>query len=201
MSTPNRFASEVKTALSNVAWKVLSMPFEKVCRFVLVAAAARMVGTAPFGRFRYATTLTLMLSFLMDLGLGLWTIRELARDRTRAATVTRTVLRVRILLGIPYLLATAVFAALAAGETWTVILLLGLAGLVSVLIDHAVAVFRGYERFRDEARLNAARGVLVLGAALLGMWLRPSVLGLTAGTLGGTVAAGLYGVWIMRGQY
>jgi O-antigen/teichoic acid export membrane protein len=73
--------------------------------------------------------------------------------------------------------------------------------VASALIDHAIAVFRGYERFVDEARVNAARAVLVMAAGLAGLWVRRSVVGLTAGMLVGTVGAGLYCVWVVRGRY
>jgi O-antigen/teichoic acid export membrane protein len=143
-----------------------------------------------------------MLALVMDLGLGMWTIRELARSRARAATIARTVLRVRALSAIPYLILIAIAAQLVGpGETRHAILLLGLAGLASAFIDHAIAVFRGYERFSDEARVNIARAVLVLGASLAGMWLRRSLVGLAAGVMVGTLASGLYGLWIVRRRY
>jgi O-antigen/teichoic acid export membrane protein len=202
LSMPVRFASEVRLALSNMAWKVFSFPLEKLCRFLLVAAAARALGTAPFGRFRFATTVTLLLALTMDLGMGMWTIRELARSRTRAATIARTVLRVRALSGLPYLFLIAIAALLSGpGETRVAISLLGVSGLASALIDHAVAVFRGHERFSDEAQVNVARAVLVLGAALVGMGLRRSLVGLTAGVMVGTVVAALYSLWILRRHY
>src|SRR5207244_1067884 len=69
LSMSVRFADEVRTALSNMAWKVVSLPLDKVCRLALGVAAGRTLGTAGFGRFRFATTVTLMLAMVMDLGL------------------------------------------------------------------------------------------------------------------------------------
>lgn len=197
MSAP--FAAEVRTALGNMAWKAVSLPFERVCRFLLVAVSMRLLGTAAFGRFRFATTATLLLGMVVDLGLGVWMVRELARSRARAATVARTVLKVRLMAGAPYLLLTAIVAlATGAGETRAAILLLGLAGLVSALLDHITALFRGYERFSEEARVNVARALLVLGGALGGLWLQRSAVSLSAGILAGTTAAGLYGLAVVR---
>jgi len=194
-----RFAGEVRTTLSNVVWKAFSMPLEKLCRFLLIWACAPALGTGSFGRFKFAATVGVMLALELDLGLGVWTVRELARGRERAATVARTVLRVRALLMVPYLASLAVSASLAGpGEIRTALLLLGLAGLVSAFIDHAAAVFRGTDRFADDTRVNAARSLLVLGAGLVAIWWRPSVAGLTAGVLAGTIASGAYCLWLVR---
>jgi O-antigen/teichoic acid export membrane protein len=197
-----RFADEVRTARTNIAWKVVSMPFEKACRFLMVAVAAQALGAAPLGRFRFATTVNLMLALVLDLGLGIWTIRELARHRARAATIARTVLGVRALMGIPYLLSMAAAALLVGpGELRAAFWFLGLGGLASAFLDHAIAVFRGYERFVDEARVNVARAVLVMATGLAGIWVKRSVVGLTGGMLVGTVAAGLYCLWVVRKRY
>jgi O-antigen/teichoic acid export membrane protein len=175
------------------------MPLEKVCRFLLIAACAPALGTAAFGRFRFATTINVMLALVMDLGLGVWTVRELARSRERGPTIARTVLGLRARLAVPYLASIAVAALLAGpGETRTALLLLGLAGLFSVFLDHASAVFRGHDRFADDTRVNAARSLLVLAAGLVAIAVRPSVAGLTAGVLAGTLAAAVYCLWLVR---
>jgi len=196
-----RFVGEARTTLSNVVWKAFSMPLDKVCRFLLIWACAPVLGAAAFGRFKFATNITVMLGVAMDLGLSVWTVRELARSRERAPTIARTVLGVRALLALPYLASIALAALLVEpGETRTAILLLGLAGLASVFIDHAGAVFRGHDRFSDDTRVNAARSLLVLGAGLAGIAVRPSVAGLTAGVLAGTLASGAYCLWLVRGR-
>jgi O-antigen/teichoic acid export membrane protein len=200
MSAP--FAAEVRTAAGNAAWKAISLPFERLCRFLLVAVSMRTLGTAAYGRFRFATTATLMLAMVVDLGLGVWTVRELARSRARAATIARTVLKVRLVAGAPYLVLTAILALVVGpGETRNAVLLLGLAGLISAVIDHAIALFRGYERFSDEARVNVARALLLLGGALGGLWFQRSAVGLSVGILAGTAAAGLYALWVVRRGY
>jgi O-antigen/teichoic acid export membrane protein len=202
LNMADRFAGEVRTALSNMAWKVMSMPLEKLCRFVLVAAAGQALGTAPLGRFRFATTVNLMLGLMMDLGLGIWTVRELARHRDRAAAIVWTLLRLRAMMAIAYLLSTGAAAWLVGrGQLRAAILLLGFAGVASALLDHAIAVFRGYERFVDEARVNITRALLVLLGGLAGIWVRRSVVGLTAGILAGTLAAGLYALVVLRRGY
>jgi O-antigen/teichoic acid export membrane protein len=193
-----RLAGELRTTLSNVGWKAVSMPLEKVCRFLLIWACAPALGTAAFGRFRFAATISVMLGLVMDLGLGVWTVRELARSRERAASIARTLLGVRAMLMLPYLASLAVAALVVEGETRAALVMLGLAALASAFIDHVAAVFRGSDRFDDDTRVNAVRSLLVLAAGLAAIAARPSVAGLTGGVLAGTLGAGLYCLWLVR---
>ncbi len=63
--------------------------------------------------------------------------------------------------------------------------LLGLAALVNAVLDYFDAVFRGFERLGDEARLNVARAAFTLAAGVVALRLRPD-----AGRPGGGAAGG-----------
>jgi PST family polysaccharide transporter len=205
--------SELKAAFSNLLLKAVSLPLEKVCRLVLVIVAAPLLGDAGFGRFQFAATVTTLLALGTDLGLGLWTTRALARDRSNAATVVRTGLRVRGLASLPYLAVIAVVAvAVGPGESRAAMLLLGVVALVSGFTDHLAAVFRGHDRFGAETRLNAARALLVAGLGLAALAIgraggRPSLPALSAGMALGALASAGYGLRLLRavsprrGQY
>src|SRR5262249_49839959 len=157
-------------------FKGLSGSLEKVCRLALVIAAAPVLGQTTFGHFQLATTVTTMLALGTDLGLGIWTTRELARDRERAATIVGTTLKARALASLPYPLATAGVAVLVGpGEARTAVLLFGVSALASAFVDHFAAILRGHERFGDEARLNGGRALLVVGLGLGALWLGRSL--------------------------
>jgi O-antigen/teichoic acid export membrane protein len=193
---------EVRTALSNMVWKAICLPIEKVSRLLLVVVAAPLLGQAGFGRFQFATIVTALLAQVMDLGLGVWTTRALARSRLHASTIVRTVLHLRALAVLPYVVLTVVAAfAVEPGDTRTSIAVLATAGIVNAFIDHAIAVFRGYERFDDETRLNAARALAVMAAALGATAIGRSVVALSTGVLLGTCAAGVYGLTMVRSRY
>jgi O-antigen/teichoic acid export membrane protein len=193
---------EGRTAISNLAWKAISLPLEKGCRVLLVALAGRALGDAAFGRYQFAMTLTGMLALSTDLGLGIWTTRALARSRARGATVVRTALGVRTMVVPPYVLITLLAARIVgAGEMRAAFLLLGVAALAGAYADHFAAVLRGYERLDDEAWLNVARAVLLVGAGLLGLALRRTLGGLAAGVAAGSLLACGYGFWMLRHRY
>ncbi len=197
-----RLGAELRHVLSNVLFKAVSLPLEKVCRFLLVIVTARVLGQVSFGRFQFAATLTILLALGTDLGLGLWTTRALARDRTRAAAIVGTGLRVRTLAAIPYLIViVGVALALGPGDTRLSILLLGVCALVDGYVDHFGGVLRGYERFDDETRLTATRALLLAILGVGAVWLGRSLVWLAVGMTLASLASGAYGLWIIGRRY
>jgi O-antigen/teichoic acid export membrane protein len=194
-----RVRSEVRAAFSNMLLKSVSLPIEKVCRLALVIVAAPRLGQAGFGRFQFAATVTTLLALGTDLGLATWTTRTLARSRARAATVVRTGLRVRALAALPCAVVMALVAyAMGPGEARAAMVFLGVTALVNAFADHFAAIFRGYERFRDETKLNVTRAVLLTGAGLGALALDRSVVALTVGMAAGTLAGAAYGLRLIR---
>jgi O-antigen/teichoic acid export membrane protein len=194
--------SNHRGALANLVTKALSVPVEKACRFLLIAIVARELGVAAFGRFQFADTVTALLLLATDMGLGIWTTRAVARAPSQAAEIVRTGLGVRCVSAIPYLLLLAGVAwVIGPGEVRHILLLLGIAALAGAVVEYCNAVFRGYERLRDEARLNVARALLVTVAGLVTLWWGRSLVALGAGITVGTAAAAVYGLGIIRRRY
>jgi O-antigen/teichoic acid export membrane protein len=180
-------AVEPRRALSNLTLKAVSLGLERGCRFLVTVVAAPILGQAAFGRFAFAWTVTALLAFGTDLGLGLWTTRALARSGGEGAGIVRVSLTLRGLSAIPYGLAVAVAVALTRDrELRAAIVLLAVAALVNAFADLVAAILRGYERFADEASLNAARAVATTVAGVTALALDRSLTGLCAGL---TVAA------------
>ena len=191
-----------RNALRNVFVKAASVPIEKACRFVLFAVAARALGEAGFGRFQFAETAMALSVFATELGLGIWTTRALARHPESARAIVGTGLWLRSGLLLPYLALVAIEAGLAApGPLRAVMLALGGAAAAGIVVDYCNAVFRGYERLRDEARLNVVRAALITATGLSALWWKHSVVALSAGILVGTFLAAVYGLALLRARY
>jgi O-antigen/teichoic acid export membrane protein len=197
-----KLGKEGRTALGNVLVKALSVPVEKGCRLALMVVAAPILGAAAFGSYQFAFAATTMLALCTDLGMGVWTTRALARDRTRAPVIVATALRLRLLASVPYLAVVALAAGLAGpGDTRRALALLGLAALVNAFIDYLLAIFRGFERLIDEAHLNVARALLLAAGGLAALAVRRSVAALAAGLFAGMLASALYGLRLLRRGY
>lgn len=186
---------ELRTALSNLSLKALSLGLERGCRLLVTIAAAPVLGQAAFGRFAFASTVTALLAFGTDLGLGLWTTRALAREPAEGARIVRVGLTLRSLAVLPYAAAVAAAALLGRDrEVSVAIALLAVAALANAYGDHVGAILRGYERFADETRFNGVRAVATSLAGLAVLTLRPSLAGLCAGLAGAASVGCAYGL-------
>jgi O-antigen/teichoic acid export membrane protein len=184
-----------RSAVSNLSLKGLSLGAERASRFVVVVASARVLGEAAFGRFVFASTVTALLALGTDLGLGVWTTRTLARDRSDGGRIVRLGLALRGAASIPYALVVgAVALGTMRGESRAAMALLGAAALVNAFVDHFGAILRGYERFRDEARLNASRALITAGAGLVALSTSRSLVALCAGLAAASLVAAVQGL-------
>lgn len=201
VSTPKKrsFQAERRLAVTNAVIKAVSVPIEKACRLVLMLIAASALGVERFGSYQFAFATTTMLAVCTDLGMSVWTTRALARDRARAPAIVATALRLRLWAAGPYLAIIGIAALLVrpdgARET---LALLGLAGFVNAVLDYVIAVFRGFERLGDEARVNVARAAFTLAAGLVALRLRPTPASLAAALLAGVSATAVYSGALLR---
>jgi O-antigen/teichoic acid export membrane protein len=185
----------LRDAFRNLSLKGFSLGLERVCRVGVIIASARVIGQAAFGRFVFASTVTSLLALGTDLGLGIWTTRELARRKVNGQEVVRMGLALRGIAALPYGFVVAVVALLTPrGEARAAMVLLGIAALANAFVDHFGAILRGYERFADEARLNASRALLIATAGLVALSVRHSVSGLCAGLAAASVGSCAYGL-------
>jgi O-antigen/teichoic acid export membrane protein len=190
MTTATTFKAERRTAAVNVLFKGASVPIEKGARLALMVVAAPALGAAAFGCYQFAATLTTLLVLCTEMGLGVWTTRALARGRSRAAVLVGTALRMRGLAVLPVLAALAVVVAvLGPGDARVAIAWLAPIALGNAVVDYAATVFRGFERFQDEAALNVSRALLTMGAGLGALSLRHTIGALGAGVLAGTAVS------------
>ena len=197
--TPGR---ELRGALGNVSLKALSLGLERACRFVVVIASAPVLGEAAFGRFVFASTATALLALGTDLGLGVWTTRALARDPHEGGDIIRIGLVLRGLAALPYALAVLAVATLGErGEARGAVAILGVAALVNAFVDHFGAILRGYERFSDEARLNASRAVLTAVLGFIALDMGRSLASLCAALAVASLGSFVYGLAILFGLH
>lgn len=194
--------AEGRTVLANTLFKAMSVPVEKASRLILTLAAAPALGDVAYGSYQFAATATALLLLCTEFGLSVWTTRALALERERAPVIVGTVLWIRSIAIPPFLLVVALVAALVGpGDSRTAIVFLAVTGLANAFIDYAGAIFRGYERLRDEAWLNVVRAVLIAGGGLLALRLRASLGSLCTGLFVGTLMSAAYGASVLHRHY
>jgi O-antigen/teichoic acid export membrane protein len=195
---PTHSGRDLRDALRSLPFKGLSLALERACGLGVVLLAAPRLGEAAFGRFAFASTVTALLAFGTDLGLGLWTTRTLARHDDDRSQVVRVALAIRVTAALPYAAAIAGVIGFAArpGERLA-IALLGAAALLNAFVDQFAAVLRGCDRFADEARLNTMRALLTVVAGGGAILARGTLASLCGGLLFASAAAAMAGAVMM----
>jgi O-antigen/teichoic acid export membrane protein len=207
-SRPNTGAiTGPRRAMFNMAVKGASLAAEKGAQFLLVLAAAPILGAVAFGQFSFALSLSSMFAFATDLGLTIWMTRALARDPARGPALLGTGLRLRLWAAGPVVLALgAVALAIREPPLRMAVLALGIAALARAFLDHARAVFRAHERLGDEAMVNTTTAVLgTLGGVgflfAAGQGREAGLPALAVGVMVGSLAGAGFGFSLLGRRY
>ncbi len=185
--------------LQDISLKGGSLALERASRMLLLAIAARFLGEVRFGRFVFASTVTALLVLGIDLGLGAWTTRALARRPHDWVEVVIAGLTLRGRALVPYgLVIFGVALWGAEGETRIAIVWLGVASPANAFFDHFGAIHRGHERFMVEARLATARSFFTTTSGLAGLLITRSLAGLCASLALASVVSSAFGAIVLR---
>ena len=177
---------------SNTGWRLGAFGARTVGGITATILVARLEGPHGLGRFQFALALTLLLSFLVTLGLPKQLVLDLARrpdlarDRVDAALL--------FAVGSGLLLTAAVLAVGAAiGTDVGLIVIAALALVADAATRIVLALFWAYERMRYEAIAVGAQEVafvgLVVAALTGGLGVRGALLAYLASRVVGFVAA------------
>jgi O-antigen/teichoic acid export membrane protein len=131
---------------------------------LLGVLAARYLGAEGFGKYAFALTYVLLFEIFVNLGLHDITVREVARDHTKATGYLGNIIGIKALLSVPTFLALGVLIN-ALGyppETKHTVYILGLATLVKSFQLLFRAFFHAIERFEFDAITTQVERVLTL---------------------------------------
>jgi len=148
-----------------IGYKTASDLVGKICFFLIVVYAARVLPTREFGLFALATTLGWLLSVASDFGLQLHLARSVARRPGAVGSILARWLRPRLVLAAAALaLAVPATFVIAPGrEAWPFFLIV-CAQVASSLVEFLNHAYRGLSRSDIEASLNLAQRLATLAA-------------------------------------
>lgn len=170
----------VKRVAKNTTALFLADAIKGLLYFILVIYMARYLGVADFGKYSFAINMTLLAGIIPDMGLGLYYIREVARDRRLASKYMGNFITLRVLFSLlTFGLIFAVMAVLNYPAD-TTLAVYGMA-IYMILISFTElfkSVFHAFERMEYDGIVKVAeRGflfaagmaVLFAGMGLLGI--------------------------------
>jgi O-antigen/teichoic acid export membrane protein len=139
-----------RVLVSNTVWRSAAFGARTVGGLVATILVARTLGPHDYGRFQFALALTLLLSFVVMLGLPKLLVRELARDPDATLPRVDSALFICLvaggaiggpLLGIGWL----------AGADTSLLVMAGLTMISDSMARIVMAIFWAFERMRYEA--------------------------------------------------
>ena len=142
--------SASRRLVSNTVWRAVAFGARAVGGLVATIFVARTLGPLGFGRFQFALALTLLLSFVVMLGLPKLLVREIARDPEGAAARVDSALFICLVAGgaVGGLLLCIGWVA---GADRSLLLMVGLTMIADSVGRIVMALFWAFERMRYEA--------------------------------------------------
>ncbi|MCX6842261.1 MAG: oligosaccharide flippase family protein [candidate division WOR-3 bacterium] len=162
--------SDTRRVATNTAYLALADVAGKVMVFLFYVLAARHLGVEKYGVLSFALAFTTMLGVLTDLGLGVITTREIARDPGRGRPQVNDALTIRLIASAIIIAVVAVLVNVLGypGTTVRVVYVCSVCILTNAVITLFCAVFQGHERMELLALNRIAQtAVLIIGAFLL----------------------------------
>jgi O-antigen/teichoic acid export membrane protein len=160
--------SKFRALVANLGLLAMGEMLSKVFTLVAFAHLARVLGPVSFGNIEFALAVTFIFSLLIDLGLGIYGAREIAKDRALLPSITRRVVSTRCWLTLITLGGLALFVSVMR-LSWEVRWLLLLFGLTLIPTPLLLQwVFQGIDQMQWVSAAQVVRyGTFSLLALLL----------------------------------
>ena len=144
---------------------------------VYVAVLARYIHAAGMGKIATATSLVSILILLANFGLGQVVVRDVARDKTKAAVYVPNVLALRVLLSVVFWIVIVGITRITEypSDTILIIYIYGVAYVFDVFTDVAFSVFNAFEEMEFQAGIQIGRDVINIGLSLGAIYLGASL--------------------------
>ena len=186
--------------VKNTFWLTTGEIVGRLLRVILVLYAARVLGSADWGVFSYALSLSALFTVFADIGIGAVLTRELVRDGANGEQYLSSSLFIKtIFLALTALIVvfiTPFFSNLELSET----LLIFIASLI--VADNVRILSGSINRAAEKMHLEAITNIITQVAIVsLGVWVlrtKPSAESLAVTYVVGSGLGAIFGIWTVR---
>ncbi len=148
----------------NIAALGLAELVSKGLQFVIMVYAARLLDKDSFGVFSFALAFSFIAVIFADLGINTYIIREIARDKSKAARHYGTAFIVKIFLStLTFLLIFVILWALGyPAKSRVVVYLVWLFAILSSFTDLSYSIFRSFEKMGYDSFIKVLRMIILI---------------------------------------
>lgn len=157
----------------NIIWLTFGEIISKIFAFITFIIISRYLQEDGFGVYSFVFSLATIFIFLIDLGLDVYSTREIARHKKLVARFVRNILALRALAAILYftVLYIVTFFLDKPAPVKTLILIAGGFIVLQSFTSFLKAIFRAFEKFRLEVLLNLIDNFGLLILTLVAVWM------------------------------
>jgi len=167
------YVPTIKRLAKNMGWLFIATVITRILSLVLIVYIARQLGDIDFGKFSFAKAFVQLFIVFSDFGLGILTIREVARDRTLASKYLGNFSVLKIILSVFTfsLLYIATNILNYPRETSIVVYIIGLYFILTSFAELFRAIFFANERMEYSALLSVIEKLILLSLAVSVLYL------------------------------
>ncbi len=173
--------SQIKTIFHNMSWILISQIIASICGFIWTILIARYLGVHDYGILGFATSLTGILSIVIDFGINTHIVRHIATDYDSAPKYLGNALPLKSVLAIFTILITLIILLIMKCDelTITVTLLFTLEIIIKSIISTINGGFQAFEKGKYQGIGNTLLNIILLIFILLAIFTDLGLLGIT----------------------
>lgn len=140
----------------------------KILQFVLMVYAARLLDKQSFGKFSFALSLSLIAMILADLGIHIFLIREVSRNKNSANKYFVNAFAAKLALALATYVFIAIFINIAnyPKETRHIAYVILIFAVLSSFTDLYYSIFRAFEKMFYDSLIKVLRMVILASVGL-----------------------------------
>jgi O-antigen/teichoic acid export membrane protein len=171
--------SRARVILKNSSALGLSTVVGKLFYFLLFILIGRYLGPSDLGKFTFALSFVAMFAVVNDLGLNILAVREVAKEEDLAGKYLGNIAAIKVVLGMVALALVMLFVNLMGypQDNIRIVLLMGVAALLTAVSNGMRWVFQAYQRLEYESLVSVVQNILYFCLGFLAISLGLGVYG------------------------
>ena len=173
--------SQVKTIFKNMSWLLFSQIIASICGFIWTVLIARYLGVDEYGILGFAISLTGILTFTTDLGIGAYIVRHVATDYDSAPKFLGNAFPLKLIFCTSTVILTLIILVLMKSNelTITITLLFAIELIIKSYVNLLNGAFQAFEEGKYQGITNTLLNIILLIFILISIFTDLGIFGIT----------------------
>ena len=173
--------NKVRTIFANMSWLMASQIITSVCAFIWTILTARYLGVSDYGILGTATSFSVIIIVVADLGVTTYITRSISVDYDVEAEYLGNALSLKLILSVIYLALVIFISYLLGWNNFTILItfLFAIESLIKSFYNLLFASFQAHEQMKYQAITNTLLNVLTLVFIVIICFTNFGLLGIT----------------------